>query len=198
MTDPGSAPALAPAAPAPRPGVCIWLTGPSGAGKTTVTRALLPLLEAAGRTVTVLDTVPLLAKLPGERGSRGKLLRKAFVASEVVRHGGVVICVTVSATRAVRAEAREIVGTDQFLEVHFDLPIDVADARRVQRGSRRSIRKRVKRAAGGIAARLPGRSSGGYEPPIDAEVTIDAASSSPEEGAQLILTALRARGVLDP
>jgi sulfate adenylyltransferase len=188
----------APAAPTPRPGACVWLTGPSGAGKTTVTRALLPRLESAGRTVTVLDTVPLLAKVPGERGSRGKLLRKAFVASEVVRHGGIVICVTVSATRAVRAEAREIVGADQFLEVHFDLPIDVADARRVQRGSRRSIRKRVKRAFGGIAARLPGRSRGGYEPPIDAEVTIDAASCSPDEGAQLIFTALRARGLLDP
>jgi sulfate adenylyltransferase len=178
--------------------VCIWLTGPSGAGKTTVTRALLPLLESASRTVTVLDTVPLLAKVPGERGSRGKLLRKAFVASEVVRHGGIVICVTVSATRAVRAEAREIVGSDRFLEVHFDLPVDLADARRVQRGSRRSIRKQVKRALGGMAARLPGRSGGGHEPPTDAEVTIDAASCSPEQGAQLIFTALVSRGFVDP
>ena len=126
MTDTGPAPAPPQAANGPRPGACIWLTGPSGAGETTVTRALLPLLESAGRTVTVLDTVPLLARLPGERGS-SKLLRKAFVASEVVRHGGIVICVTVSATRAVRAEAREIVGADHFLEVHFDLPIDVAD-----------------------------------------------------------------------
>ncbi len=178
--------------------MCIWLTGPSGAGKTTVTRALLPLLESAGRTVTVLDTVPLLAKVPGEHGSRGKLLRKAFVASEVVRHGGIVICVTVSATRAVRAEAREIVGPDRFLEVYFDLPVDLADARRVQRGSRRSIRKRVKRALGGVTARLPGRSGGGYEPPLDAEVTIDAASCSPEQGAQLVFTALGSRGFLDP
>jgi len=78
-----------------------------------------------------------------------------------------------------------------------DRTVPPADARRVQRGSRRSIRKRAKRALGGIAARLPGRSRGGYEPPIDAEVTIDAASCSPEQGAQLIFTALRARGFLD-
>ena len=177
-------------------GVCVWLTGPSGAGKTTLTNALLPLLASAGRVVTVLDTVPLLAKTRGERGSRGKLLRKAFVASEVVRHGGIVICVTVSARRDVRAEAREVVGTGHFVEVHFDVPVEVADARRVQRGSRRSIRRRLKGVVGGLGRRVAGRPRRGYEPPVAPEVTIQAGSCSPEEGAQLIIDALRSRGFL--
>jgi sulfate adenylyltransferase len=179
------------------PGACIWLTGPSGAGKTTLTNALLPLLIAAGRTVTVLDTVPLLAKVPGERGSRGKLLRKAFVASEIVRHGGIAICVTVSTRRAVREEARAIVGADRFVEVHFDLPPELAAARRAQRGRKRSTLKRAKRTAARFAGRLSGRTHG-YEAPLSPEVTIDAAACSAEDGAQLIFDALRARGYLSP
>ena len=43
-------------------GVCIWLTGRSGAGKTTVTDELVPMLMQRGRVVTVLDVVPELAK----------------------------------------------------------------------------------------------------------------------------------------
>lgn len=186
--------------PAVRPlrGACVWLTGPSGAGKTTVTNALLPLLASAGRLVTVLDTVPVLAKTRGERSSRGKLLRKAFVASEVVRHGGIVVCVTVSARRSVRLEARKIVGSDQFVEVYFDLPAELAEARREQRGSRRSIRKRAKGLvvrATRSRARRPGR---GYEPPTAPEVTIRAGSCSPEQGAQLVMEALRSGGFLNP
>ena len=62
-------------------GACIWFTGLSGSGKSTTAQALVPLLEARGRTVTVLDVVPELAKHWSERTSEGKLIRKAFVAS---------------------------------------------------------------------------------------------------------------------
>ena len=68
-------------------GVCIWFTGRSGAGKSTITRALLPMLAESRRTVSVLDVVPLLKKRWCERTSEGKLLRKAFVASEIVNEG---------------------------------------------------------------------------------------------------------------
>ena len=178
------------------PGVCIWLTGRSGAGKSTVTNALLPMLDDAGRTVTVLDTVPLLAKIPGERTSEGKLLRKAFVASEIVRHGGVVICVTVSARRSIRERAREAVGPKHFVEVHFDIPADVAQARRAQRGSRRSIKKRVKDGLRPVVNVASNRFRGGYEPPTAPAVTIDPVEMSPEQGANLIFDALVSRGFI--
>ena len=51
-------------------GVCIWLTGRSGSGKTTVTNELVPMLERRGRVVTVLDVVPELAKHWDERVAR--------------------------------------------------------------------------------------------------------------------------------
>lgn len=176
--------------------MCVWLTGRSGAGKTTVTHALVQHLEAAGRVVTVLDTVPLLAKARGERTSEGKLLRKAFVAAEVVRHGGVVICVTVSARRSVRERARSIVGDDGFVEVYFEVPSEVAQARRRRRGSRRSLRKTAKQLLRRVAATLRRRRPVDYEPSETPEVTIDAMSRSPEESAQQIVDALVARGFL--
>ena len=178
------------------PGVCIWLTGRSGAGKTTVTNALLPMLDEAGRTVTILDTVPLLAKIPGERTSEGKLLRKAFVASEIVRHGGVVICVTVSARRAIREKAREVVGPKHFVEIHFDIPAEIAQTRRSQRGSRKSIKKRVKDLLRPVANVASNRFRGGYEPPTAPAATIDPVEMSPERSARLIFDTLVSRGFI--
>lgn len=180
------------------PGVCVWLTGRSGAGKTTVTNALLPMLDDAGRTVTVLDTVPLLAKIRGERTSEGKLLRKAFVASEIVRHGGVVICVTVSARRSIREKAREVVGPEHFVEVHFDASAEVARSRRAHRGSRRSIKTRAKHALRPLARVTSARSRGSYEPPTAPAVTIDPVELSPEQGATLIFDTLVSRAFIAP
>ncbi len=180
-----------------RPGACVWLTGRSGAGKSTATALVVDRLGELGRVVTVLDTVPELAKAAGERSSEPKLMRKAFVAAEIVRHGGIVICVTVSARREVRQRARERVG-DGFIEVWFDLPLEIAEQRRRRRGSRRPLRKRLRRGVGRLAKRLSGRhAGGGFESPRDTEVHLDAATASPEEMAGAILQALSARGVVD-
>ena len=179
-----------------RPGACIWLTGPSGAGKSTLTRALVPRLESRGRTVSVLDVVPLLAKQPGERSSAGKLLRKAFVAGEVARHGGLAVCVTVSASRAVREQARAIVGADRFVEVHVDVPAAVADARRAARGRRVPLRRRLRAWRGRLAGRTGATRGRAYEPPPAPDVRIDTSVVRPEAAAQAVLDVLCERGVL--
>ena len=179
----------------PRQGVCIWMTGRSGAGKTTVTDLLAPMLEERGHTITILDTVPLLAKAPGERTSEGKLMRKAFVASEIVRHGGVAICVTVSARRSVRDQARQLVGPASFVEVHFDVPPELAEQRRVRRGSRRSITKQVKDLLRPLARLVSPRFRGGYEEPDAADVTIDP-TRAPSHGAESIMKVLESRNLV--
>lgn len=178
-------------------GVCVWFTGLSGAGKSTVARALVPRLEDAGRTVTVLDVVPILAKLPGERTSEGKLLRKGFVASQIAHHGGIAICVTVSRRRGVREQVRDLVGDDRFVEVFFDVPAEVAAGRRAARGRRVPLRKRVRSGARRLA-RLLGRGGTGYEPSPDPDVTVDTAGESPEACAERILAVLCDRGFLAP
>jgi sulfate adenylyltransferase len=179
-------------------GVCIWLTGPSGAGKSTLTNELVPMLEAHGRTVSVLDVVPLLRKLPGERTSEGKLLRKAFVAGEVARHGGIAICVTVSARRRVREAAREVVGAERFLEILVDAPREVTARRRSARDRRPPLAKRVKRRLAPIAARMLYRGRERYETPTDPDLRIDSTAGTPAQSADRIVQLLIRRGFLVP
>jgi sulfate adenylyltransferase len=181
-----------------QPGACVWLTGVSGSGKSTLTRALLPRLQAHGRTVTVLDVVPLIAKLPGERTSEGKLLRKAFVAGEIAKHGGIAICVTVSARRHVRERARSIVGSDRFVEVFVDVPKEVAAQRRAARGRRVPLGRRLRVFARSAVSRLRRGRPSGYEVPTAPDVTIDALNDRPEAGATAIVQVLLDRGLLLP
>ena len=73
----------------PLRGVCLWFTGLSGSGKTTTADALVPLLEAAGRTVTVLDgdvvRTHLSRGLGFSREDRDENVRRVgFVAAEIV------------------------------------------------------------------------------------------------------------------
>jgi sulfate adenylyltransferase len=177
-------------------GVCIWFTGRSGAGKSTVTRALLPLLERRGRVVSVLDVVPLLAKSWCERSSEGKLLRKAFVAGEVARHGGIAICVTVSARNQVRDAAREIVGADRFLEIYAEVPPNVSRMRKAARTRKPPLHKRIRRAVRRV--RSLGGGAGGYDVPTAPDLAIDTVSVAPEDNARTILDLLVERGFLAP
>lgn len=179
-----------------RAGVCIWLTGRSGAGKSTVTRPLVRMLEDAGRTVSVLDVVPMLAKQRCERTSEGKLLRKGFVASEIVRHGGVAICVTVSARRAIREAVREMVGPDAFVEVYVDTPPEVCESRRDARNRKPTLGKRIKLARRRAVGLVPGRRRASFEEPLAPDVRIETLRQSPEEGAHCIYRLLVDRGIV--
>jgi adenylylsulfate kinase-like enzyme len=186
-----------PGAPAPpTPGVCVWLTGMSGSGKSTLTRALVPRLYELGRTVSVLDTVPLLAKQPGERTSEGKLLRKGYVAARIADHGGIAVCVTVSARREVREAVRDLVGPDRFVEVHVHVPIEVAADRRAARGRRTPLRRRVRNGARAAVAAVRRRPPVVYEVPTDPDVTVDTTTQTPEEAAEAVLAVLSSRGFL--
>lgn len=178
-------------------GVCIWFTGRSGAGKSTITRALLPLLTESDRTVSVLDVVPLLKKRWCERTSEGKLLRKAFVASEIVKHGGVAICVTVSARSETRRAAREIIGPERFLEILVEVPPEVAQARKARRKRKPSLLKRTRHTLRRYASRLPFRSRQGYDEATSPALVIDTMEQSAQEGAQAIYRLLQERGFLE-
>ena len=179
-------------------GICIWFTGRSGAGKSTITKALLPMLAESDRTVSVLDVVPLLKKRWCERTSEGKLLRKAFVASEIVKHGGVAICVTVSARGETRQAARDIIGPESFVEVLVEVPPEVALARKSRRKRKPSLLKRARHVLRRHAGRLPLRSQKGYDDSTSPDLVIDTMQQSAEEGAQAIYRLLIDRGYLEP
>src|SRR6185295_11028170 len=57
------------------------------------------------------------------------ILRIGFVAAEIVRHGGAVVCAAVSPYRAARENVRAMVGADHFIEIFVDTPLEVCEAR---------------------------------------------------------------------
>lgn len=177
-------------------GVCIWFTGRSGSGKSTITAHLIPKIEACGRAITLLDVVPLLAKHWCEKTSEGKLLRKGFVASEVVRHGGIAICVTVSARRETREAVRQMVGTSNFIEVFADVPPDVAASRKAKRQKKPPILKQARFLLRRILNTMRPRQTQSYEEPLAPELTFDTNSQPPEETSQAIFQMLIDRGFI--
>ncbi|GMU26256.1 MAG: hypothetical protein AMXMBFR16_11610 [Candidatus Uhrbacteria bacterium] len=66
------------------------------------------------------------------RASTFNIRRIGFVAAEIVRHGGVVICAAISPYRATRNDVRNLMGTDQYVEVYVDTPIEVCETRDVK------------------------------------------------------------------
>src|SRR5207247_8839831 len=107
--------------PRNRQGVCVWFTGLSGAGKSTTAEILVALLLEHGRQSTLLDGDVVRTHLSKGLGFSKEdrdtnILRIGFVASEVLRHGGVAVCAAVSPYRATRDQVRAMVGADRFIE----------------------------------------------------------------------------------
>jgi sulfate adenylyltransferase len=176
--------------PCHRQGVCIWFTGLSGAGKSTTADVLAVLILEHGRQVTVLDGDVVRTHLSrglgfGKEDRDTNIRRIGFVAAEIVRHGGVVICAAVSPYRATRNDVRHMVGADQFLEVFVDTPLKVCEQRDVK-GMYAKARRGEIQAFTGI--------DDPYEPPLQPEITLDTVTHLPEENADLILQALIYRG----
>ena len=191
FTRPETAEILAEAYP-PRhkQGLCIWLTGLSGSGKSTTAAVLSVLLLEAGRQVTELDgdvvRTHLSKGLGFSREDRDtNILRIGFVASEIVRHGGTVMCAAVSPYRGTREAVRAMMGEDQFIEIYVDTPLSVCEQRDVKGMYAKARRGEIKEFTG---------ISDPYEPPLEAEITLETVSHSPEENARRIMAELARRG----
>ena len=115
-------------------GFCVWLTGLPAAGKTTIAKALQTELEKRGRVVTMLDgdgamRQVLSTGLGFTKDDRDLNVRRAgFVAGEVVRHGGAVICALVSPYADARGFVRRMIDT-AFVEVYVQTPLHVCEKR---------------------------------------------------------------------
>jgi sulfate adenylyltransferase len=178
--------------PRHRQGFCLWFTGLSCAGKTTTANIVTTKLLEYGRRVTLLDgdvvRTHLSRGLDFSKEDRDANIRRiGYVASEVVRHGGAVICAAVSPYRATRSECRSMVGNDRFIEVFVDTPLEVCEAR--------DPKGMYARARAGEIKNFTGIDDP-YEPPIRAEITIDAVKRSGEENANQILTYLIEQGFI--
>ena len=175
-------------------GFCVWFTGLSGAGKSTIAEILTVLLLEKGRQITVLDgdvvRTHLSKGLGFSREDRDtNILRIGFVAGEVVRHSGSVICAAVSPYRAARNECRKLIGEDRFVEVFVDTPIEVCEERDVKGLYAKARRGEIKGFTG---------VDDPYEPPINPELTLTTVTNTPEDNARKIIAFLEERGFLQP
>lgn len=178
----------------PAKGFCLWLTGLSGAGKTTIGDAVASRLRQRGRYVTVLDgdvvRTHLSKGLGFSRDDRDTNIRRiGFVAAEIVRHGGAVICAAVSPYRAARDESREMVGGDRFIMVYVDTPIEVCE--------RRDTKGLYAKARRGQLQHLTGIDDP-YEPPIEPDLVLTTTDCLPEDNVEAVVSHLEARGFVEP
>src|SRR2546423_12306485 len=109
-------------------GFTIWLTGLSGAGKSTISERLVQELERLGRTTEVLDGDVVLTHLSKGLGFSREdrdtnIARIAFVCSLLVRHGAAVISAAISPFAQARNEARKHIGPG-FVEVYVKCSLD--------------------------------------------------------------------------
>ena len=178
--------------PRHKQGVCIWFTGLSGAGKSTTAEVLAVMLQEQGRKVTVLDgdivRTHLSKGLGFSKVDRDTNIRRiGFVAAEIVRHGGAVICAAVSPYRATRNEVRNMVGADHFVEVFVDTPLEVCEARD-SKGL--YVRARRGELTGFTGIDDP------YELPEHPEIVIHTVHTAPQDNAHRIVEYLSARGLV--
>lgn len=180
--------------PRHRQGVCIWFTGLAGSGKSTAAAILITLLLEHGRQVTLLDGDVVRTHFSEGLGFSkedrdSNVLRMGYVAAEIVRHGGVAICAAVSPYRATRNEVRNMVGTEHYVEVFVDTPLEVCEARDTKGLYARARRGEI---VGFTGVDDP------YEPPRNPEVRLDTINYESEDNARRILALLIERGFVRP
>jgi sulfate adenylyltransferase len=176
--------------PRHRQGFCIWFTGLSGAGKSTTAEILAVRLLEHGRQVTLLDGDVVRTHLSkglgfGKDDRDTNVRRIGFVAGEIARHGGGVICAAVSPYRSTRNECRATVGGERFFEVYVNTPLEVCEARDTKGMYALAREGRVRNFTG---------IDDPYEPPLSPELVIDTVSRTAEENAELILRKLAEEG----
>jgi sulfate adenylyltransferase len=169
--------------PLHRQGACIWFTGLSGAGKSTTADVLTVHLLEHGRQVTVLDgdvvRTHLSRGLGFSKEDRDLNIRRiGYVAAEIARHGGLVICAAVSPYRSTRNDVRNLVGRERFIEVFVDTPLAVCEQRDAKGMYAKARLGEIKNFTG---------IDDPYEAPEDAEIVLDTVTHGPEENARRIL-----------
>ena len=175
-------------------GQVIWLTGLSGAGKTTVARAIRSELAALGYRVETLDGDEVRENLSrgltfSKEDRETNVRRIGFVARLLARNGVIVLASAISPYRQSRDDVRRSVESDgaQFIEVFVRCPLPVL--------IERDVKGLYKKALAGEIENFTGISDP-YEAPLAPDVVIDSSAESIEESAALILERLVESGAL--
>jgi bifunctional enzyme CysN/CysC len=165
----------------------LWLTGLSGAGKSTIANCVEKLLTAAGRHTYLLDGDNVRHGLNKDLGftaqDRVENIRRVAEVSRLMVDAGLIVLVSfISPFRSERRMARELFAPGEFFEVFVDTPLAEAE--------RRDVKGLYKKARRGELKNFTGIDSP-YEPPDEAEIRIDTTSMGPEQAAERIIAHLQ-------
>jgi len=171
-------------------GVTLWLTGLSGAGKTTITQALEKKLREDGYGIEVLDgdvvRTNLTKGLGFSKADRDENIRRiGFVSHLLTRHGVIVLVSAISPYRDIREEVRQKIG--DFVEIFVNAPLAVCEARDVK-GLYQKARKGEIKGFTGI--------DDPYEEPLNPEVECRTDLESLEESVAKVWTKLTELGYI--
>ena len=174
-------------------GMCIWMTGLSGSGKTTIGNALARMLHEAGHLTQVLDGDIIRQGICRDLGfsedDRAENIRRTAEVAKLMADSGLIVLVSlISPYRADRQHAREIVGEQRFQEVFVDTPLEICE--------QRDPKGLYQKARQGLIPNFTGIDSP-YEAPESPELTVDTTSLPPEAAADTIIDYLRENGFID-
>ena len=170
-------------------GCCLWFTGLSGAGKSTIAGLVIDELRRRDHLVELLDGDEVREHLSKELGfskeDRDTNIRRiGWVASVLARNGVVAVTAAISPYRSVRDEVRG--WMDHFVEIHVATSLEECEAR--------DVKGLYARARAGEIPEFTGVTDP-YEPPLHPELRIETAGRRPEESAAEVLVWLEARGL---
>jgi bifunctional enzyme CysN/CysC len=170
----------------------VWFTGLSGSGKSTIANIVESKLHLLGVRTYLLDGDNVRHGLNRDLGftdaDRVENIRRIAEVSRLMVDAGLVVLVSfISPFRAERQLARSRVDEGEFIEVHVDTPLEVAESR--------DPKGLYAKARAGELANFTGIDSP-YEAPEAPEVHVDTAAISAEDAADEIIAALQTRGII--
>lgn len=169
--------------PSHQQGFCLWFTGLPSAGKSTIADIVTLMLMEYGRQVSVLDGDVVRTHLSKGLGFSKEdrdtnILRIGFVAAEITKHEGVVICAAVSPYTATRNQVRNLVGSEKFIEVFVDTPLEECEHRDLK-GIYAKARRGEMTGVTGI--------DDPYEAPTNPEIRLTTVDTTPQENAKRVI-----------
>ncbi len=171
-------------------GTILWLTGLSGAGKTTIAQALVKELQMQARAVELLDGDVIRTNLSKGLGFSKEdrdtnVRRVGFVANLLACHGVIAVSAVISPYRQIRDQIRQ--SSVGFIEVYVNAPLEVCESRDVK-GLYAKARSGEIRGFTGI--------DDPYEPPLTPEVTCYTAEETIAESVGKVMQVLARFGIL--
>jgi len=175
-------------------GFTVFLTGLSGAGKSTIANVLYSkFMEMGTRPVTLLDGDIVRRNLSSELNFSKEhrdinVRRIGFVASEITKNRGIAICAPIAPYERTRSKIRtSIEAHGGFFEIHVATPISVCE--------KRDRKGMYAKAKAGLLKGFTGVDDP-YEKPSNPELSIDTSNLTPDEAVQQILLLISEKGFM--